>query len=124
MSTKAAEDAYRRLLTIHDSVDKAAGGDGQGVDEIGKNAALGQNILRQELGHFGEWDGARYQLDQETRDRLLAHSRQDIASTYGMAVSALKAADNARRIATRACLYTFLTLLVSIAVLIVVILGI
>ncbi len=38
-----------------------------------------KNILHEEIGMFGPWTGAEYEFDQETRDRLLAHSRQDVA---------------------------------------------
>lgn len=39
---------------------------------------LAENILHKELGYFSD-PLAEYSLDQETRDRLLAHARQDAA---------------------------------------------
>lgn len=44
-----------------------------------RNAATARNVLHEELGFFGEWDGAKYDLDDQVRDRLLAHTRQDAA---------------------------------------------
>jgi hypothetical protein len=39
---------------------------------------LAENILHKELGYFSD-PLPEYSLDQETRDRLLAHARQDAA---------------------------------------------
>jgi len=41
--------------------------------------ATGQNILREELGEFGDWKGTYYDLDEQTKNLLLAHTRQDSA---------------------------------------------
>ena len=49
-----------------------------------KASALGRNVLQEELGHFGRWTGGSYELDEERRDLLLAHARQDVAACFGL----------------------------------------
>lgn len=61
--------------------------------------ALSQNILQHELGDFGEWDGPQYKLDDETRDRLLAHARQDAAAALLLVRHAAVEAKAAHRVA-------------------------
>jgi hypothetical protein len=104
------KDRFNRL------VDEELGGRGY-LAEDGTNIALGQNILREEIGYFGPWKGARYSFDEETRDRLLAHGRQDVASAFAMARSAFKEAHWARRVAARAVVLLWVMLLVNLAVL-------
>lgn len=53
--------------------------------------AIAQNVLREELGHFGKYDGASYDLTDRQRDLLLAHGRQDAAAALVVASSALEA---------------------------------
>jgi hypothetical protein len=54
------------------------------------DAARARNILHEELGYF-EGDLPRYGLDDATRDRLLAHIRQDVAhSVYAATVAGRK----------------------------------
>lgn len=67
--------------------------------EISKAAALGKNILHEELGMFGPWEGENYNLTEGEKSRLLAHTRQDIAATYGLASEGLRAAMDAQKIA-------------------------
>ena len=101
MSEKEAEEAFLQLKRTHAALDKASGGSGW-RGEAASNFALGQNILREELGHFGEWTGAQYELDQSERDRILAHVRQDSAAAVAMAQSAFRDAHFAKRAAVRA----------------------
>jgi hypothetical protein len=53
---------------------KAVGG---GVDDI--DAEVARNILNEDLGNFSGSYLTNYALDDETRDRLIAHARQDAA---------------------------------------------
>lgn len=55
---------------------------------VKESAALGRNILKEELGAFTDpFRGAPpYNLDDDTRDRLIAHAREDIASVYSLCV--------------------------------------
>ena len=116
MSSEEAEKDFQQRTRIHQSVDQAVGGNGW-IAEDRNNTSLGQNILREEIGYFGTWDGARYNLDQETRDRLLAHIRQDVASSFAMARSAFREAHQARRVAVRAVLFLILSIVLNIAIL-------
>jgi hypothetical protein len=56
-----------------------------------KANAIAQNVLREELGHFGKFDGPSYDLTEGQRDLLLAHGRQDAAAAFVVASSALEA---------------------------------
>jgi len=50
----------------------------QGNNPAALDAATARNILHEELGRFTD-PQTIYHLDEATRDRLLAHSRQDAA---------------------------------------------
>ena len=43
------------------------------------DAELARNILHDDLGYFAKSWPSVYSLDEETRDRLIAHARQDAA---------------------------------------------
>jgi len=45
-------------------------------------ATFSKNSLHQDLGYIGATHPHVYDLDDDTRDRLIAHSRQDIVLTY------------------------------------------
>ncbi len=49
---------------------------------------LGQNVLREEIVYFGDWDGAPYNLT-EAEKRLLTHAREDIASTHSLSTAVI-----------------------------------
>ena len=115
-SSERAERDFHSKTRIHREVDKVIGGDGY-TNENSSNVALGQNILREEIGYFGPYEGPFYSFDQKTRDVLLAHGRQDIAATFGMAQSAFRQATLARRVSERAVLYLFLSIVLNIAIL-------
>ncbi|MBY3314746.1 hypothetical protein [Rhizobium laguerreae] len=68
MGQTAEQDLQARLQAI-----RSMGGGQADVD-----ATIARNILHEDLGHF---DGQLtiYGLDDATRDRLIAHSRQDAA---------------------------------------------
>jgi hypothetical protein len=53
----------------------------QSAGEMGadKNALIAKDILHEELGYHPEAPQPAYHFDEATRDRLLAHSRQDAA---------------------------------------------
>ncbi|MHC2454523.1 hypothetical protein ACVMIX_001164 [Rhizobium leguminosarum] len=69
MGQTAEADLKVRLDAI-----RSLGGDQAAVD-----AAIARNILHEELGQFEDSALATYNLDDTTRDRLIAHARQDAA---------------------------------------------
>ncbi|MPZ30445.1 MAG: hypothetical protein GEV13_05525 [Rhodospirillales bacterium] len=50
-----------------------------GLSRNQQNALVAKNILHEELGYFGTDHLLDYDLDSETKGRLLAHCRQDAA---------------------------------------------
>ncbi|TAT69986.1 hypothetical protein [Rhizobium ruizarguesonis] len=66
--TTAEADLKTKLTAI-----RSLGGKQREVD-----AAIARNILHEELGQFSNPQRV-YQLDEATRDRLIAHGRQDAA---------------------------------------------
>lgn len=42
-------------------------------------ASFARNILHEDLGYIGDDTQTCYHLDEDTRDRLIAHARQDAA---------------------------------------------
>lgn len=65
------------------------------------NDMLGKQMLREDLGDYGTRGQTTYGLDEETRDRLIAHVRQDVAAVFGHAKSAFKTAKAAEKAAQR-----------------------
>lgn len=55
-----------------------------------------RNVLNDDLGRFDDSGKVCYDLDQSTRDRLLAHCRQDVAMIYFALVKAEREARSAR----------------------------
>jgi hypothetical protein len=55
-----------------------------------------RNVLDDDLRRFDDSGGFDYDLDQPTRDRLLAHSRQDVAMLYYALVKVEREARTAR----------------------------
>jgi hypothetical protein len=53
------------------------------------NRTIAENVLNQELGHFADRHSP-YHLDQETRDLLLAHTRQDAAQALLNTISMME----------------------------------
>jgi hypothetical protein len=53
-------------------------------------ASFGRNILHEDLDYIGDGSPKTvYSLDDDTRDRLIAHCRQDVAMSYA-AISNLR----------------------------------
>ena len=116
-TAEAAEAAFDRTRKRNAALDKVLGGDGWLADDQ-SNVDLGLNIMREEIGFFGPWEGAPYDFDQQTRDRLLAHVRQDAASAFAMARSAFREAHHARRISERLMLILVVSLILNAAILV------
>lgn len=92
---RAAREYQAQAKAIRAMAD-AVGGPSVSTEENLSNA-LGRNILREEIGYFGKWDGERYNFDKETRDRLAAHSRQDIAAAYSLIRSTIREVELVRQ---------------------------
>jgi hypothetical protein len=71
---KTSEAAKAQLAATLKSVRGLRGYPDQNAD----NALIAQNVLLEDLGHFGP-NTPKYSFDSETRDRLIAHARQDAA---------------------------------------------
>lgn len=93
------DKAYERAVAFHNGVL----GKGTLAAEIANNNALGNVTLKDDLGTYGGIETLRLadDLDEQTRDRLISHTRQDVASTFAHALSAFKAAHEAKEIAKR-----------------------
>ena len=68
----AEEDLIRRLKLIEKLDGKS--------DIKHRSMTIARNVLHEDLGHFGEPESS-YHLDEKTRDRLIAHARQDAANS-------------------------------------------
>lgn len=93
------DKAYQAAVALHNELH----GKGSLAAEIANNNALGNVTLKDDLGTYGGIETLRLadDLDEQTRDRLISHTRQDVASTFAHALSAFKAAHEAKEIATR-----------------------
>jgi hypothetical protein len=58
--------------------------------------AMAFNVLQKDLGEFEDSTTIDYGLDESTRDRLIAHARQDAAMAFYAAQAAYREAANAR----------------------------
>jgi hypothetical protein len=77
---QTAEEAYAAAIKAMETVTHPSEVRRGFADEM-----LAENILQKELGYFSD-PLSNYSLDQETRDRLLAHARQDAAHALIIAV--------------------------------------
>lgn len=93
------DKAYRVAVALHNEVL----GQGSLAAEIANNNALGNVTLKDDLGTYEGIANLRLadDLDERTRDRLISHTRQDVASTFAHALSAFKVAHEAKEIAKR-----------------------
>lgn len=93
------DKAYRAAVTINNELH----GHASLAAEIANNNALGNVTLKDDLGTYERMETLRLadDLDEQTRDRLISHTRQDVASTFAHALSAFKAAHEAKEIAKR-----------------------
>ena len=93
------DNAYR----VHVDVNNEVLGKGSLAAEIANNNALGRVTLKDDLGTYGGLAPLRLadDLDEQTRDRLISNTREDVAATFAHALSAFKAAHEAREIAKR-----------------------
>lgn len=91
--------AYRTFVAINNELH----GPASLAAEIANNNALGNVTLKDDLGTYVGAEALRFadDLDERTRDRLISHTRQDVASTFAHALSAFKAAHEAKEIAKR-----------------------
>jgi len=71
------------------------------------NAATARNVLHEDLGRFGD-PNQHYSLDDDTRDRLIAHARQD-------ASHAVLNSDKAMNLAAKSLRATRLLMLIVLA---------
>lgn len=76
----------------------------------GKLDATSANILQDDLGQFSDSIKFDYHLDDTTRDRLIAHARQDAAMAYLMATDVYDQAKAANNYAKLAAVFAFLTM--------------
>lgn len=67
--------------------------------EIVRSEVIARAMLDQDLGYHSDSPRHDYGLDDTTRDRLIAHARQDAANAQGDAMAAYKAAIVAKRAA-------------------------
>ena len=66
-----AEEAYKAAMDAHKLIGSR--------NTVSDNNVLANNILEGDLGYFSNRGLQNYDLDKETRDRLIAHARQDAA---------------------------------------------
>ena len=65
------------------------------------NDDLGRTVLRADFGDYFYEEPPAYKLNDETRDRLIVHTRQDVGSVFAHAKSAFKTAKGAENAAKR-----------------------
>lgn len=78
---------------------------------VKRNGAVAKNVLDEEMGLFGE-PYEIYSLDEPTRDRLLAHGRQDAAHALVNSISTIELLEKV----LRAIRWLILTIIVCTAI--------
>jgi hypothetical protein len=99
-SREEATESYLAACRTIDAVGKVTDPNHPQL-EIDKAVALGRNILREELGWFGPWEGPHYNLSEAEKSLILAHCREDIAATHALATAAFKASADTRLLVKR-----------------------
>lgn len=62
------------------------------------NALTARNVLHEELGYFDGPSGRNYQIDQDVRDRLIVHGRQDAAHALLNSITILEEISRLKRL--------------------------
>jgi hypothetical protein len=89
-SEEKAEYALRIALKINKDSNDIIGDRNSIKEKIDANRLIGKNILREETGYFGGYTGTAYNLDEPTRNLLLAHGRQDAAHSLCNTISMME----------------------------------
>ena len=99
MSDEDGQAAYNAGVKLNKAVH---GKDALGL-EVANNYLLGNNMLKEDLGLYQQPSSlmSADDLDDRTRDRLISHTRQDVAAALAHAQSAFKAAYAAKEDARR-----------------------
>lgn len=110
--SKEGDETYQVGVAFNNK----AYGEGSLAAEIANNNLLGNVTLKDDLGTYGGISTLRFadDLDERTRDRLISHTRQDVASAFAHALSAFKAAHEAKEIAKSTRRITLLVLVVML----------
>lgn len=117
-SEQNAEASYHAEVRAIRSIDRVVGND-HWKTEAAENVALGKNILREEIGVFGQYECPNYtNLNEDNLNRLIAHTRQDTAATFAMARSAFRDAHHSKRIAQQNQKVLFVILTISVGILV------
>ena len=78
-------------------------------------SALSKNVLHDDLGYYSDSadTNAIYNLSDETRDRLIAHSRQDAAMVYSQCTDIYHNANEANKWSQWALVFAFVSMCLS-----------
>ena len=78
-------------------------------------SAFSKNVLHDELGYFSDSDetNAIYNLSDQTRDRLIAHTRQDAAMVYDVCTDIYDHANEANKWSQWALVFAFVSMCLS-----------
>ena len=78
-------------------------------------SALSKNVLHDDLGYYSDSadTNAIYNLSDETRDRLIAHIRQDAAMVYSQCEDIYDNADEANKWSQWALVFAFVSMCLS-----------
>jgi len=99
MSDEGGQAAYNVAVNLNKAT---YGNDALGL-EIANNDALGNNMLKEDLGIYKNPSSLMFgdDLDKKTRDQLISNTRQDVAAAFAHAKSAFRSAyaskEDARR---------------------------
>lgn len=93
------DKAYRAVVAANNALH----GQGSLAAVVANNNALGHITLKDDLGIYEGIENVMIDghLDGPTRDLLISHTRQDVTSAFAHALSAFKAAHEAKEIAKR-----------------------
>jgi len=78
--------------------------------------AMARNILADDLGEFSDSFKQDYEMDDITRDRLIAHARSDAAMGYVAIRDTHTMVQAAKKYAQRAAMFSFITMCIAIYV--------
>jgi hypothetical protein len=87
---ETADEALKLQLSL--AKDTASSRDWEAL----ANSVVARNTLQEDLGRYSS-GGHHYNLDQDTRDRLLVHARQDAAHALLNTISMMKEMQKSRR---------------------------
>ena len=110
-TSEIAEEALLAASRAQTALEKTMGIKPGDAEYIKKHANMtARNVMQEDIGLFGEPADIPYLFDDETRDRLIAHTRQDAANAMILGSGAIDGIERLQKSARNLSWVSFILL--------------